>query len=293
MSTPTQQQDHMFFTMNLVVPKRNQDLLNTPNIEKPFTEDDTSLDMDAVTEITESEMTEMDVSSQTSSCSSSTDDEAGEISSKTSQDQLLPVEDLQDVTSRSIGSNPGRRSILKRGVSDDQLYVNTKKGSWKCLPSPDLEAIRSKLSSEGLDPTNEVKNSDEGSRNSVAFGTILIRSYSQTLGDNPSVSYGPPIQLDWDYEEHDPMELDQYEDNRPLRRTPRQMVLSYYHRKNVLTWKYGVTEDELKSAKKQVKREKLLRNITITALPIMHVEAALESVARKAKRVFGKKSKSP
>jgi hypothetical protein len=131
--------------------------------------------------------------------------------------------------------------------------------------------------------------SERRPRSSVAFGSIIIRSYSQTLGDNPSVSYGPPIQLDWDYEEHEPLKVDDYEDNRPPRRTPRQMVLSFYHRKNILTWKYGVSEEELKSSKKQIKREKFRRNITITALPIMHVEAALESAARKAKRVFGKK----
>ena len=292
-----QQQQHMLFTMDVVAPQ-HQDILSTGDIEKVCgSEDDRSLEMDEVTAITESEMTEIDVASHTSSSScynrsvdddddDNDEDESDETCSKLSDDPLLQTPCFSSVPT-------GRRSILKRGVSDGEIYVHSKRGSWKSLPSPDLDAIRLQLSaSRSLEASNGSNDCSERPRSSVAFGSIMIRSYSQTLGDNPSVSYGPPIQLDWDYEEHEPLEVDQYEDNRPPRRSPRQMVLSYYHRKNVLTWKYGVSDDELKTSKKQIKREKLRRTITITALPIMHVEAALESAARKAKRVFGKKNNS-
>lgn len=332
-TTPLPQQEQrqrMFFTMDIVATE-TQEFLSTPYFEKVCKDDERSLEMDAVTEITEAEMTEMEdhgSSSQTSSSSNSShsssgstsdddningndndnngddndggdddsDNNKGNQTTLASQDQLLP-NPHDDVSSRCplAGNRCERRSILKRGVSDGELYVSTKKGSWRCLPSPDLEAIRRRFATTTSDnhesESHEGESSRDGTRNaSVAFGSILIRSYSQTLGDNPSVSYGPPIQLDWNYEEHEPMDVDHYEDNRPPRRSPRQMVLSYYHRKNVLTWKYGVSEEELKTTKKQIKREKMLRHLTVTALPIMHVEAAVESAARKAKRFFAKKS---
>ena len=122
------------------------------------------------------------------------------------------------------------------------------------------------------------------------FGNVIIRSYGQTLGDNPCVGYGPPISLDWDYEEHAPLTLDEYEDNRRPRRSPRQMLLSYYTRKNILMWKYGIEETEIRLAHKQAKKERMKRNVTRTLIPIMKLEDALESARRKAKRAFGTKT---
>ena len=58
------------------------------------------------------------------------------------------------------------------------------------------------------------------------------------------------------------------------------------NRKNVLAWQYGFSEEELKLAKKQANRAKLRREITRSLLPIMRAEAAVESMARKAKRIL-------
>ena len=34
----------------------------------------------------------------------------------------------------------------------------------------------------------------------VCFGSVHVRCYYRTLGDNPSVSSGPPLSLSWDYD---------------------------------------------------------------------------------------------
>ena len=100
------------------------------------------------------------------------------------------------------------------------------------------------------------------------------------------------MQLDWDYEENLALAIDEYEDNRPPRRSMRQMVLSYYVRKNMLMFYYGVSEEELKASKRRINREKLCRSVTASSVLLMPMEAVLESVARKAKRFWVKKSES-
>lgn len=129
-----------------------------------------------------------------------------------------------------------------------------------------------------------------GGEKSVEWGTVEIRSYAQTIGYNPSVSYGTPIQLDWDYEIHDPVDLAEYESLRGNRRNLRQMALSYYHRKNVLTWQYGHTEADVKAAKKLVEKAKFRQGVTLALLPVMRAEEAAESARRKAKRFLSRKT---
>ena len=121
-------------------------------------------------------------------------------------------------------------------------------------------------------------------RRSVSFHEVKIRSYQQTIGDNPSVSYGTPISLDWDYEEMEALSLDDYEKERGPRRSPREMMLNYYSRKNLLTWRFGHTEEEVKAAEKQANKAKTQRAITKCLLSWSPVEEVVQSAVRKAKR---------
>ncbi|KAG7354708.1 hypothetical protein IV203_004064 [Nitzschia inconspicua] len=172
-------------------------------------------------------------------------------------------------------------SILKVQCRSDPRFISNTRRSWKSLPAADLDKI--------LQQANALNSSIQHTqsapplrRNSVSFDTIRVRLYSQTVGDNPAVSYGPPISLDWDYVEQEEVTVDDYESQRPKRRTLRQMALSYYHRKNLLLLQYGVSEGDLKKAKKQAERIKMKRSITKTFLPVMTVESALESASRRA-----------
>jgi len=53
--------------------------------------------------------------------------------------------------------------------------------------------------------------SSSSSQMSVRFSTVDVRDYSLCLGDNPSVSRGAPISLDWDYVKENSYELNSYE----------------------------------------------------------------------------------
>lgn len=175
---------------------------------------------------------------------------------------------------------PSPRSILKSRTKSEPRYVKEGKSCWMCLPPP---AEFKQLPASSTTDTTESK--------SVGFGSVTVRGYQQTMGDNPAVSYGPPISLDWEYEQEDPVDLDLFESERVFaRRNMRQMVLSYYRRKAILTRDYGFTEEELVNAKKDADKRKLKRSVTNALLPIMKVEDALESAGRKAKRVIGLKA---
>lgn len=193
----------------------------------------------------------------------------------------------------SISTSPGSRSSILKRRNSDLSTIKDSKRAWKCLPKPDLASIVGNANFTTETTATLAVNDSLSSRKSVEWGVVQIRSYGQTIGDNPSVSYGAPIQLDWDYEVHDELELDNYEFNRGPRRTLRQMVLSYYHRKNVLSWQYGHTEEEIKAAKKEASRLKFKREITRNFLIAMPAEAVVESARRKAKRFFQKKEEEP
>jgi hypothetical protein len=104
-----------------------------------------------------------------------------------------------------------------------------------------------------------------------------------------SVSYGPPISLDWEYADCDSLLLDDYEGARPPRRKLRMLMMNYYNRRNLLTYCYGVTEDQLKQAEKQANRDKRHRAMTRAFLPAQLVEEAMQSAARKTKRLYKSK----
>ena len=51
----------------------------------------------------------------------------------------------------------------------------------------------------------------------VSFQEVHLREYGMVLGDNPAVSHGAPVQLDWEPQEcHDPVHIENYEKARSL-----------------------------------------------------------------------------
>eukprot|EP00542_Grammatophora_oceanica_P015905 CAMPEP_0194036700 /NCGR_PEP_ID=MMETSP0009_2-20130614/9067_1 /TAXON_ID=210454 /ORGANISM="Grammatophora oceanica, Strain CCMP 410" /LENGTH=302 /DNA_ID=CAMNT_0038678569 /DNA_START=117 /DNA_END=1025 /DNA_ORIENTATION=+ len=182
-----------------------------------------------------------------------------------------------------------KKSILKPVQHFEDLNIKEKRHSWKALPKPDMVSIRrrsslsSSVSSAASEPGVQKRRSSK-----VGFGDIKVREYTQTIGDHPSVSYGPPITLDWHYEEKDDMTLDDYELARAPRRSLRDMCMNYYQRKNRLMALYGHSEAELKQAKRDAERMQRQRAVTKAFLPWSMLEDAVESAARKTKRIGGK-----
>jgi hypothetical protein len=182
-------------------------------------------------------------------------------------------------------SSPYRQrlpSILKRN-DQEEIPIRNGRFSWKQLPKPAPQALVRCRS----EPAVATRASRDAQRLSVQFDAVIIRNFEQTVGDNPSVSYGPPITLDWAYSQSDPISLDQFEKNRGPRRSARQMMLNYYNRRNILAWKFGVTEEELKQAERDANRIKRERSMTRALLPAQKLQEIVESASRKTKRLTG------
>lgn len=122
----------------------------------------------------------------------------------------------------------------------------------------------------------------------IRWGTVVVRDYPMILGDNPCCSCGPPVCLDWEYQEYPPLAVDDYEGHRPPRRTFRELARNYYQRKHLLSFA-GFTEAEFKRAQREVDRIKFSRHLVrslATAYPaVLRAAEAAESAGRKLKRL--------
>ena len=69
---------------------------------------------------------------------------------------------------------------------------------------------------------------------SVSFGTVEIREHDIILGDNPAVSSGAALTIDWEHFDEDSFELDEYESTRPEKRTCSEMSIPERYRFEIL-----------------------------------------------------------
>lgn len=126
----------------------------------------------------------------------------------------------------------------------------------------------------------------------VQFDTIYIRSYNQTIGDNPSVSIGTPITLDWDYEEEAPVSINDFEATRRATRKAgsnkavmQRLALNYYQRRSRLMYYCGHSEEEIDKAEKSVDKVRRQRNFTAFTSDLWWLEDILRSAGRKTKKM--------
>lgn len=205
-------------------------------------------------------------------------------------------DDSSDDDDTPLPTMPRRRSSIKLKSLVADIPVIIRKNSFRTLPKPDMDKVRraatlpAYMNPEDVFAAMSGTNHEEDRTNlSVRFDNVSIRSYQQTLGDNPSVSYGPPIALDWKYEEDKPKSLEEYEKERePNRRPFPKLGLNYYQRKALLE-QQGHSDQELRSAKKQANKDKFKRAVTKYFLPVQHLEDAAESAGRKIKKIMGHK----
>ncbi len=110
----------------------------------------------------------------------------------------------------------------------------------------------------------ELSQSSPHHRRHVKFGNIRIREYERTLGDNPAVSSGPPISLDWGYsDEEQVIPVEEYEKKKSECEPKRQLrMLSRFKREQILEEDVGVTRLEMKASMREVVSIQKMRKIS-------------------------------
>ena len=125
------------------------------------------------------------------------------------------------------------------------------------------------------------------SGSSVSFSSVSVRSHSQTLGDHPCCHRGPPIALDWQYEDYRPILVDDWETYRVRDggANSEKMYIPPHFRRNVLEYRYGHSREETTEAARVAKMARRRRSMTRTMQPLAGIVEAGETVAGFAKNV--------
>ena len=206
-----------------------------------------------------------------------------------------------DIFSKAVGDGGGggMKKSTSRGlfrVSSEPVFVrpvyleNEVEEEEEKQPVVAATTTTAKFASDKKEGENSSSSSFVGGatmKRRISFGTIKIREHSQTMGDNPSCTYGTPVQLDWDYEELADIKVEDYENFRPSTRTRQQFHLNHFQRRNLLKLN-GFTSADISKTKKQVSKIRSQRERTkffVLNYPALNaVEDAFESGARKVKR---------
>ena len=92
---------------------------------------------------------------------------------------------------------------------------------------------------------------------SVRFGQCNVRRYSQVMGNHPCCSIGCPLELGWDYQQGECLDVDTYEAchrSSYYQKSSEELRLTYEERLQILQDKY--TDGEVRRACRKLNRER-------------------------------------
>lgn len=165
---------------------------------------------------------------------------------------------------RASNKTESRRSIKFAEVTLREYGKAAQEYSLLCLPPSSLDRLSGKIFLTQRSP-------------------CIIR-IGMILGDHPGCRSGPPVTLEWDYVEYEPLSVDEYEIHHSLRRPLRNLILQADTRKKMFQ-ALGYSALDFKKAMREVNRRKNERFWTSEKpVALAALEAGIESAARKVKR---------
>ena len=198
----------------------------------------------------------------------------------------------QASSAQQASSSPGYSSspFTASAAASPLRRLRTEPAQLKsCLSSSNVLSAKTNPSSSSSSQANrnEEFNLRTMKRN-VSFSHLQIREYAITLGDNPSVSSGPPVTLDWAY---DPQEttapVEAFEAVRGPRRPYAEMAMPRSVRTQLLTDEWKVTRSEMDNAIRDANRIKQDRRRTVNNLdtPLEKASYQVEKAKRNTRRL--------
>jgi hypothetical protein len=137
--------------------------------------------------------------------------------------------------------------------------------------------------------TQDTNAEEPPKRSSIRFSTVEIRSYPMILGDNPSVTAGIPITIDWLHQDEVTCDVVDYEVTRPERRARLQLLLPPAMRAQI-AMDAGSSRKELHAMQRKVNVARGQRQSSQRGEQMSRLEEAMEATWRALSRK-GKKEK--
>jgi hypothetical protein len=125
------------------------------------------------------------------------------------------------------------------------------------------------------------ENQVSSERRVVQFSTVEIRSYPICAGDNPAVSRGVAITIEWDHDSVWTVPLEEYEDGRPFPRSLTQLRMTSNQRTDRLRT-IGYSRSEIQEWVQRVDRLRKQRMRTTKSFALAPMEECLEGIRRAA-----------
>jgi hypothetical protein len=177
-----------------------------------------------------------------------------------------------------------KRRKMNRKLRKDILRMSITTGSSSFTPG--VQSTMSKQSVTSLFEQQELE-----PKSILRYDSVTIREYAFIPGDNPSVSKGVPLTIDWDYQWEKTFDLDAYEKNK---KTPRRQIemkipaeiRSELLRKNGHSWK------DIQASIKMANIARRQRTRTIETYNASKTNIGLKNIARRMRCTFFQKRTS-
>lgn len=167
----------------------------------------------------------------------------------------------------------GRRGIMRR------LRPREKSGKSNRSDNDDIKGASMGMSSQGkLGASRFGRTGSSSHLDSIHFGNISIREYSNTIGDNPSCGDGPALSLGWAFKSQPVvMSVDDYESSRPPRRVLDALAIPQERREKILV-RLGFSYEDILQAIVEKRYDQVCREQTLSRLKYQALEERLEAL---------------
>ena len=124
-------------------------------------------------------------------------------------------------------------------------------------------------------------------RSTITFGQVNIREYERVLGDNPSVTSGPPLSIGWRYSPSTlNMSIDDYEENKGSPRSSSEYLVPRSIRLATLKEHADIPHREMVNAVRDIQKTKSQRRKTVANLSMASTEELVEGAKIKVKSIL-------
>jgi len=185
------------------------------------------------------------------------------------------------------------QSARNRRAERQRTRTYSRSSSYSRFPIcqvPEEAQVQVQVMSTSSSNSSRNKNQTNQNQLRVIFDTIEIRSFAIVLGDNPSVTKGPPISIGWDYFAQCELPLTKFERSRPPRRWKPQLKIPWDVRYEMLE-RCGERDEDVEAQVRAVDRIKQQRVQTELDLWKTHYEDSIERMTRWFKKLLSKSTR--